>query len=143
MTGTGQYDLTMTRSEFDIEEDLNEEVEAKKDKEQLKEVVKYYNRVLSGIIDEVEEQPVIKKSDSVIQRQAEAKGQLMGNNKLVIMGALGKDLYNHVYEFLKYHRRKGTDERYMHEEIKKMVGGNKVMLNHCFNLDGIIFMELL
>jgi acetylglutamate synthase len=32
LTGTGQYDLTYTRSEFDIEEDLEEIVEAKEDK---------------------------------------------------------------------------------------------------------------
>lgn len=41
------------------------------------------------------------------------------------MNALGPDLYNHVYEFLKYHRRKGTDEAVMHAEIKSIVGGNK------------------
>ncbi len=59
------------------------------------------------------------------------------------MNALGPELYNKVYEFLKYHRRKGTDEAYMHGEIKKMVNGDKRLLNHCFNLDGIVFMELL
>lgn len=67
----------------------------------------------------------------------------MGNSKLVIMKALGKDLFDCVYEFLKYHRRKGTDEAIMHREIKNMVGGNRALMNHCFNLDGIVFMELI
>ena len=32
LTGTGQYDLTIARSEFDIEEDYNEVVQAKENK---------------------------------------------------------------------------------------------------------------
>ena len=68
---------------------------------------------------------------------------MMSNNKLQIKQALGDQLYNHVYDFLKYHRRKGTDEKWMHAEIKNMVNGNRLLLNHCFNLDGIVFMELL
>jgi hypothetical protein len=68
---------------------------------------------------------------------------LVGNNKLVIMNALGSDLYNRVYEFLKYHRNKGTDEASMISELKNMVGGNRVLMSHCQNLDGIVFMELL
>lgn len=67
----------------------------------------------------------------------------MGNQKQIIANALGSDLYNKVYEFLKYHRRRGTDESVMHAEIKKMVYGDRKLLNHCFNLDGIVFMELL
>jgi hypothetical protein len=38
---------------------------------------------------------------------------------------------------------KGTDEAAMHAQLKQMVGGKKILLNHCFNLDGIVFMELL
>jgi hypothetical protein len=52
-------------------------------------------------------------------------------------------MYKKVYEFLKFNRRKGTDEALIHQEIKRMVGGDKKLMNHCFNLDGIIFMELL
>jgi len=35
LTGTGQYDLTYTKSEFDIEEDLNEITVAKENKAEL------------------------------------------------------------------------------------------------------------
>ena len=62
---------------------------------------------------------------------------------MVIQNALGSDMYKKVYEFLKFNRRKGTDEALIHQEIKRMVGGDKKLMNHCFNLDGIIFMELL
>ena len=68
---------------------------------------------------------------------------LVGNNKLVIQHTLGDELYKRVYEFLKFNRRKGTDESHIHSEIKKMVGGDKRLMNQCFNLDGIVFMELL
>lgn len=57
------------------------------------------------------------------------------------MHALGEDLFNQVYEFLKYHRRKGTAEGIMYNELREMVGGNRVIMNHIFNLDGIVFME--
>ena len=47
------------------------------------------------------------------------------------MSALGEDLFNNVYEFLKYHRRKGTEESKMIAELKYMVGGNRVLMSHC------------
>lgn len=50
---------------------------------------------------------------------------------MTIQNALGPELYNHVYEFLKYHRRKGTDEAVMISELKYMVGGNRVLMSHC------------
>ena len=67
----------------------------------------------------------------------------MGNNKYNVQKALGEDLFYQVYDFLKYNRRKGTDEVRIHQELKKMVGGDKRLMTHCFNLDGIVFMELL
>jgi len=56
----------------------------------------------------------------------------MGNNKQQILNALGPELYKTVYDFIKYHRRKGTDERIMHSEIKNMVNGSKSLMNYCF-----------
>ena len=59
------------------------------------------------------------------------------------MNALGENLYRRVYEFLKFNRRKGTSEALIHSEIKNMVNGDRRLMNHCFNLDGIVFMELM
>jgi len=42
----------MTRNEFDIEEDYEEVVEAKENKQELKEVMKNYQRILSGEYEE-------------------------------------------------------------------------------------------
>lgn len=71
------------------------------------------------------------------------KETLLGNNKAIIQSALGNELYSYVYEFLKYHRRKGTDEASMIGELKQMVGGNRVLMSHCQNLDGIVYMEMM
>jgi hypothetical protein len=45
----------MTRNEFDIEEDFEEVVEAKENKQELKEVMKNYQRILSGEFEEPED----------------------------------------------------------------------------------------
>lgn len=42
LTGKGNYDLTYTQSEFDIEEDLEEIIEAKEDKQHLNNVIDNY-----------------------------------------------------------------------------------------------------
>ena len=55
MTGSGAYNLANTRSEFDIEEDLEEVVEAKENKQELNEVMDNYRRILNGIIQDTEE----------------------------------------------------------------------------------------
>ena len=61
------------------------------------------------------------------------------------MKELGPDLYNRVYEFLKTNRSGAgiPNEEMMHGEIKKMVSGDKRLMTICFNLDGIVFMEIL
>lgn len=56
LSGTGHYDVTLARSEFDIEEDFDEVTEAKEDKHELNEVVRNYQRILSGIIEEPNEE---------------------------------------------------------------------------------------
>ncbi len=58
------------------------------------------------------------------------------------MNALGPNLYNDVYQFLVKHRRLETDEADVQAELRYMVNNNKQLLNHIFNLDCIIFMEL-
>lgn len=60
----------------------------------------------------------------------------------MILNEMGADLYQKVYEFLKFNRRKGTDEALIFAKIKDMVGGNRSMMSHCFVLDGIVFMEI-
>lgn len=46
ITGTGNYDLTYARNEFDIEEDFEEVVEAKENRAELNQVVDNYKRIL-------------------------------------------------------------------------------------------------
>jgi hypothetical protein len=57
--------LTIARNEFDIEEDFEEVVQAKEDKQELKEVMKNYQRILSGVIEDNQDdsiqQPTPKK----------------------------------------------------------------------------------
>ena len=89
------------------------------------------------------EQSPLKKDSGKMQEPALVKNQMMGNNKLQIQSALGEELFNHVYDFLKYHRRKGTEESQIYSELKNMVGGNRQKMNHIFNLDGIVFMEMM
>lgn len=55
LSGTGHYDLTLVRNEFDIEEDLDEVIEAKENKEELNDIVDHYKVALTKIIKEVEE----------------------------------------------------------------------------------------
>ena len=151
LTGTGQYDLTCTKSEFDIEEDLNEITVAKENKEELNEVMDNYKRVLSGF-QQAPEVPVKREEEksvplavpqpSLQMTQAINKGQMMTNQKMAIMTAMGPDLYHKVYTFLLQQRGTDSNEQVMYEELKRMVGGDKKLMSQIFNLDGIIFMEL-
>ena len=59
----------------------------------------------------------------------ETKELLVGNKKHMIMSTMGPELYQKVYEFLKFNRRKGTDEALIHAKIKDMVGGNKNLMS--------------
>ncbi len=59
------------------------------------------------------------------------------------MAALGPELYQKIYEFLKYNRRKGTNEEYMHSKIIEIVHGDRRLLSLCFELDTVVYQELL
>lgn len=65
--GSGHYDLSMTRNEYDIEEDYDEVVEAKEDKHQLRDVIKNYQRILSGVIEEPEEPELLTRKSELIR----------------------------------------------------------------------------
>jgi len=62
---------------------------------------------------------------------------------MMLQERLGPGLYSKIYDFLKFNRRKGTDEAVMHERIKEIVGGDKKIMSLCFELDGLVFLELL
>lgn len=69
---------------------------------------------------------------------------MMSKQKLGIMNALGPDLYHKVYSFMVRQRAcADLNEQAMYDQLKVMVGGDKRLMSQCFNLDGIIFMELL
>lgn len=63
----------------------------------------------------------------------------MGNKKFELQSKMGEDLYQRVYEFIKFNRRKGTDEQLMLAKVKEMVGGDKKTMSLCFELDGLVF----
>ncbi len=67
--------MTLARSEFDIEEDLDEVVEAKEDKGELNEVIGNYQKVLNGIIEQCEESSssISPKKVEIIMKQDETK----------------------------------------------------------------------
>jgi hypothetical protein len=57
---------------------------------------------------------------------------------------LGDKNYTITYAFLRKHRSAGTDDQLIHKGIKEIVGHDKKALqNLCFQLDQIVFMELM
>jgi hypothetical protein len=59
----------------------------------------------------------------------------------MIMNQLGPELFQYIYSFLRYQRSRpeNVDEKYIQEEVKKMIGGDKRLTSAVFNLDVIVF----
>jgi len=59
----------------------------------------------------------------------------------MIMNQLGPDLFQYIYSFLRYQRSRpdSVDEKFIQEEVKKMIGGEKRLTSAVFNLDVIVF----
>lgn len=59
------------------------------------------------------------------------------------MGGLGPQLFKSAYEYIKFSRLKNADEQVMQQELKRLVKGEKKLYDLCFQLDGIVFLELM
>ena len=72
------------------------------------------------------------------------KQMMMQNQKSMIMTQLGPDLFQYIYSFLRYQRSRpdSVDERFIQEEVKKIIGADKKLASAVFSLDGIVFQEL-
>jgi len=53
---------------------------------------------------------------------------MIGNNKYLIKEALGEQVYDSVYEIIRYHRKRGTAEKDVYKEIGYMVNSNRELM---------------
>ena len=56
---------------------------------------------------------------------------------------MGIETYHKVHKIITENRRLGTEELAIQAEIKEAVGKNRQLQQLCFQLDQLIFMELL
>lgn len=143
--------------EFEEDDDATSETpkEAEKDPQELTSIVDNYKLFLkndkpdfkSDKDEEFEKvQKKLQKENNKIEDipiQDIAKLQIQ-NSKSLIEGALGTELYTKVYKFLRTERENGTEDPKIHKQLRKMIpSGNNKMLSKCFDLDQIVFMEIL
>jgi hypothetical protein len=146
----------------EFEEDSDEHtiggtvVEAEKDIHELTSIVANYKNFLSNekpvVVPNDKDQEFQKEQEIFNENQSQfenlpihetAKIQL-SNNKMQIQNVLGADLYGKVYNILKTERNKGTEDSLIHKKIRKIIPhGNNKMISKCFELDQIVFMEIL
>lgn len=61
-----------------------------------------------------------------------------------IRNKLGPKMFSEIYSLLMHYRSKdNTDEGEMYEQVKKMIGANKYLMTVIFQLDGLVFREIL
>lgn len=70
---------------------------------------------------------------------------LMYNNKKnQIEGVLGSKVYSKVYKFLINERKENTPDSQIYKKLRKMIGSdNQKALKVCFDLDQIVFYEIM
>ena len=130
-------------------------VEAEKDPNELTSIVDNYKHFLNNDLkrqvtakdEEFEkQQEILNENLSIIEElpiEETAKMQL-SKNKLQIMQCLGEDLYYQVYELLRTERKKETTDKDVYRKLKKIIpAGNKEVTSKCFELDQIVFMDIL
>jgi|694.fasta_scaffold103088_1 hypothetical protein len=66
------------------------------------------------------------------------------NHKENLKESLGEENYEKVYQMLwKYRSNPDASDLELYDEVKKTVGNNKVMLTLAFQLDAVVFREVL
>eukprot|EP01017_Pseudomicrothorax_dubius_P027528 TRINITY_DN3185_c0_g1_i2.p1 TRINITY_DN3185_c0_g1~~TRINITY_DN3185_c0_g1_i2.p1 ORF type:complete len:173 (-),score=42.72 TRINITY_DN3185_c0_g1_i2:183-701(-) len=150
--GVPQYELPPEEYyEDDFEEYVSDEendyektrLTSKAGENELKEVVDVYKNALSSILTNNLEShsEVFAVKDQKAQTQAAPVGDKVGKMKAELTMKLGGNTFIKVYNLLKTHRERGTDDNIIKGELLKIV--DKKDLNNCFLVDQIIFLETL
>lgn len=78
------------------------------------------------------------------QEQIDRNLQQMENLKNKIKHNMGSETYNDVYALIRYFRSQpNADEKLMYDEIKHRLNNNKFLISQAFQLDGMVFREIL
>ena len=137
LTGTGQYQFE------DLEEDFDEYDEAEQDAAELNEVVDVYAEALKKPPTQHDDQPVGKFFLTVGSSSFEAKNKATFlKQKEELKSLIGEHQFNEIYELLKYHRQKDTDEEEVQSQIKYMTNNNKQLKSIAFQIDCLIVKEM-
>ena len=56
---------------------------------------------------------------------------------------MGPELFDYIYQYLQSNRRLGTDDVIIQKELKRLAGKNKDKMDAFFQLDQVIYMEII
>lgn len=144
ITASGAYnieDAIYENEEYpeDFESDEEAQQEAEQDPNELTQIMQNYQTMLDSPADE---NTTLDVDTSVgIEEQALSTFNNSGSQKSEIRNALGDQLYNEVSTLLRKNRKKGIDEMETQKMVRKIVKGDKIKQDLCFQLDLIIYKE--
>jgi serine/threonine protein kinase len=148
--GSGSYKFEEDKDDEEYADDFED---ATRDLAQLTGVLDNYKKVLSGDVWEFDEEPQ-KKTPGAFSPISEAPsfdeaeyGTIVSmknmNERNMLLEYFGDDLYNKMYDYLMYARKKDLDDKIIQSALKEFVGpSNKQALSMWFKLDMIVFKEL-
>ena len=73
----------------------------------------------------------------------EIKRMRKENNQKMIKEMLGTVMYEEVYEYLLDARGAGQEDATIQKQLRSLVGERKKLMNACFQLDMIVFHDLM
>ncbi len=127
---------------------------AAKDPHELTSILDNYQKILNHEIPckESEKDLEFQKEQELLNEQLKLREEIpihetakiqVSNNKLQIMKVLGP-VFDQVYKVLKEERTKGTSDNQIYKKVRKFIPKeNKTAISKLFELDQIVFMEIL
>lgn len=127
-------------------------VEAEKDEKELTVILDNYRKYVNNEKQEDEEidSDFIKHQEKLVEDNKkledipihETARIQMEKSKAQIKAALGKDLYDKVYKFIRAEREKQTPENKIMKKLHHMIPKENKILSKWFELDQLIYMEI-
>jgi len=144
--GSGSHYNLEEVQDIAVIDNYSEQELATMDGDQIENIVARYNKLLENAEQIVKQKSIEKEEEMAMAYDDETNDpkQRMGDLKDSLRTRLGSKKFEQVYDLLWKHRSNpDCEDQDVYDDVRGLIGNNKYLMTLIFQLDGIVWREVL